>query len=402
MDSRTSGPVLTAIHAPEWGGLHGFVARSAARLAAEGWPLIVVTPSDPQADEASRRLAENHVDVVRIPLSRVRKTTNLATHAHYLSQFKKEIELISQLGSDRNAVICQAIGLHHFHMMGAAKRLGLPLVWQLHGLAVPFPLRALLSFGLARMPDAIMVNGENWKWRFPGLVAAKAPIIPFYAPVDAQTFASSKEKRTRAREIMGIGEDELLIGTVGNFGARKRHDVMVGAFSEVLEQVPNAKFRIFGQAISSNEKWYADNVLGDSRATRLVSTDKLVISSPPAPVSEILCGFDIFVLTSDNEGIPLVIAEAMSAGVPIVSTRVGAISDMATPNDVARFAKRGDVSGVAREIVALCGNPAERRKMGDRAVKEMMSKFTEDAVVSSHVSAYSAAIKRAKSKKRSV
>ena len=66
-------------------------------------------------------------------------------------------------------------------------------------------------------------------------------------------------------------------------------------------------------------------------------------------------------MASVNEGLPIVILEAMAAGLPIVSTRVGGIQEAAIEGLNATFAERGDAKGLAQAMIqmAKCPNLAE-------------------------------------------
>jgi glycosyltransferase involved in cell wall biosynthesis len=62
---------------------------------------------------------------------------------------------------------------------------------------------------------------------------------------------------------------------------------------------------------------------------------------------------DIFVLSSLNEGLPLTILEAMAAGLPIVSTRAGGVSEAVREGDNAYLAEPGDVDGLAHAMIRM-------------------------------------------------
>jgi glycosyltransferase involved in cell wall biosynthesis len=81
---------------------------------------------------------------------------------------------------------------------------------------------------------------------------------------------------------------------------------------------------------------------------------------------------DIFVMASLNEGLPIVILEAMAAGLPIVSTRAGGIHEAAVEGLNAKFAEPGDVNELARQMIqmAQCQNLAEIGAHGRALVTE--------------------------------
>jgi glycosyltransferase involved in cell wall biosynthesis len=116
----------------------------------------------------------------------------------------------------------------------------------------------------------------------------------------------------------------ITFGTVGRLEAVKGHAVLIEAFAEVARAIPQARLRIVG---------------GGSLANRLQELIRLhqlqeVVSLESATAAPHLLyrEFDVFVLSSLSEGLPLVLLESMAAGLPVVSTRVGGIPDVVTDN----------------------------------------------------------------------
>lgn len=76
---------------------------------------------------------------------------------------------------------------------------------------------------------------------------------------------------------------------------------------------------------------------------------------------------DIFVLTSDWEGTPNVVLEAMAAGLPVVATRVGGIAEIIKPSETGELAKPGDDDELTMRVLELVTNPGLRARMGRSA-----------------------------------
>jgi glycosyltransferase involved in cell wall biosynthesis len=84
---------------------------------------------------------------------------------------------------------------------------------------------------------------------------------------------------------------------------------------------------------------------------------KVIFHGAIGDVPAFLQSLDIFVLSSVNEGLPIAILEAMAAGLPIVSTRVGGVQEAAIEGLNARFAERGDATGLAGEMIQMSRSP---------------------------------------------
>jgi glycosyltransferase involved in cell wall biosynthesis len=73
---------------------------------------------------------------------------------------------------------------------------------------------------------------------------------------------------------------------------------------------------------------------------------------------------DVLVLTSDNEGTPNVVMEAMSAGLPVVATRVGGVADLVRHDETGFLADTTDEDAMVAALLALVEDESLRRTMG--------------------------------------
>jgi glycosyltransferase involved in cell wall biosynthesis len=81
-------------------------------------------------------------------------------------------------------------------------------------------------------------------------------------------------------------------------------------------------------------------------------------------------GFDVFDHSSDREGTPMVLLEAMFARAPIVSTRVGGVPDMLT-TDEALLVPRRSSRALADAIRDVMNNPSDARRRARRAAERL-------------------------------
>ncbi|MGQ4575542.1 glycosyltransferase [Dermabacteraceae bacterium P7006] len=141
--------------------------------------------------------------------------------------------------------------------------------------------------------------------------------------------------------------DSKKIVWMGRIVKCKRLDLLLKAFALVRQEVPGAKLEIWGSGSDEGEyKALAKELLADdSYSFNGVFTD------PSVPLD----GSSLFALTSDFEGLPLVMLEAISRGVPVVSTPASpAVVELANNSGV--LCEDESVEGVAGKIVELLGN----------------------------------------------
>jgi glycosyltransferase involved in cell wall biosynthesis len=97
-------------------------------------------------------------------------------------------------------------------------------------------------------------------------------------------------------------------------------------------------------------------------------------------VDEIMGCFDIFVLPSLNEGMGRVLVEAMSAGLPIVASRVGGIPDLVKHGENGLLVPPADAGALERAISDLLSDKARRKHMGETG-KRMCRPYSVEAMV---------------------
>jgi len=135
----------------------------------------------------------------------------------------------------------------------------------------------------------------------------------------------------------------LRFGTVGRMVPVKAHSILIEAFRLVLEKLPTAELHIVGGGPLMNELQAQTDKLGLARHVQ--------IKGPSSDISSVLSKWDIFVLPSLNEGLPLVVLEAMAAGLPIVATRVGGVPEVAQEGTVAWYCEPNDPIALANTLL---------------------------------------------------
>ncbi len=92
--------------------------------------------------------------------------------------------------------------------------------------------------------------------------------------------------------------------------------------------------------------------------------------------SQLLPAFNIYVCSSIKEGLPYTILEAMQAGLPIVSTNVGAIPEVITDGKSGLLVELKNPEQLAEKIKYLIDNPDIAKRLGEQAKKDVAEKFS--------------------------
>lgn len=120
--------------------------------------------------------------------------------------------------------------------------------------------------------------------------------------------------------------------------------------------------------------------LGDRVEFRQLSWDERA--------ADLIAGFDLFVLPSRDEGLPVSIMEAMLAGVGIVATDIGAIREELDDGVTGVIVPPEDPAALAKAIADLLAEPARRERLGAAARKVALERFTVEATVARYVELY--------------
>jgi glycosyltransferase involved in cell wall biosynthesis len=140
--------------------------------------------------------------------------------------------------------------------------------------------------------------------------------------IDTQHFSRRPELSDRFKARFDIREDIKVISFVGRFSSEKRPLLFVDIAEEVLLRTPGARIK-FVMAGNGEQFHRVEERIASSQLRHAFVLTGLIDG-----IAELLADTHLLMVVSDSEGLPLVIPEAMAAGVPVISTDVGAINEI--------------------------------------------------------------------------
>jgi glycosyltransferase involved in cell wall biosynthesis len=158
--------------------------------------------------------------------------------------------------------------------------------------------------------------------------------------------------RAHARERLGLPGDGVLVGWVGRLSREKAPDVLLEALGLMGADPPLTAFVGDGrEAAALKARTAALGLEGKVRWTGLVDG-----------AARLLPAFDAFVLSSRTEGTPIVLLEAMAAGVPVIVTRVGGVPDVVSDAEAVLVPSEDPaaLAGALRSVLADAVGSARR------------------------------------------
>jgi glycosyltransferase involved in cell wall biosynthesis len=149
-----------------------------------------------------------------------------------------------------------------------------------------------------------------------------------------------------------------VVGLVGRLVPEKGVDVFLRAAALVSGVVPQAAFLVVGDGPLRPDL--------EHRAAMLGLAGTVTFTGYRSDATRLLAGLDVLVVPSRSDGSPLVVCEAMAAGVPVVASRVGGLPDLVEDGGSGLLVRPGEAEDLARALVSLLLDPEAARRLGAR------------------------------------
>jgi glycosyltransferase involved in cell wall biosynthesis len=150
--------------------------------------------------------------------------------------------------------------------------------------------------------------------------------------------------KSESREKFGIPSDALVIGTVARLTAMKGLDFSLTAFQTIAQQVPHAHYVLVGDG--------DDRARYEQMVKEFGIAERVHFLGYQDPVFDPLATMDLFLFPSLKEAMGIAVVEAMSLGMPVVSTNVGGLPEVIDAS-MGRLVNPSDADALARECLDL-------------------------------------------------
>ncbi len=276
---------------------------------------------------AADRLRDAGIAVLATPLHRMRATRRVRPHVEFVARLAPEVFGLARALIEHEVDVVVQATLVPPHGALAARRAGLPLVWQIVDTRPPpFVQRPAMAM-VRHCADLTMFCGHALAESYVGRRALPMPTEVFYPPVDTERFVVSPERRRATRARYRIPDDAPVVGMVGNLNPQKGWEYFIRAAGHLYRSHPKIWFMLVG-ADYEVHRTYRQRLEEEMRASG-VPRDRFVLTGESTEVETLLPAFDVKLITSvpRSEGAPTSGLEALACGVPIVAVDVAAISE---------------------------------------------------------------------------
>ncbi len=186
--------------------------------------------------------------------------------------------------------------------------------------------------------------------------------------------------RTAARAALGIHESTPLIGTVARLYEQKGHRYLIAAMLTVLAHQPDTGLVLIGEGPL---RWELEGL-----ARSLGVGDRVWFLGGRAEARALIPAFDVAVLPSLFEGLPLFVLEAMAAGLPVVGTQVCGTAEAIRAGETGRLVPPRDAAALGMALVELLSDPAAAGRMGAAGLARFQAEFHSTRMVERTVAVY--------------
>jgi glycosyltransferase involved in cell wall biosynthesis len=199
--------------------------------------------------------------------------------------------------------------------------------------------------------------------------ASRFAVIPYGFDLSARVGGDG----TRTRAELGAGAETFVVGWAGRLTAIKRPLDLVRVLAALDRHGVDALLCIVGDG---PERADVERL---ARELRVEGRCKLVGYQTELPAW--YAAFDVFCLTSANEGTPVAAIEALAAGKPVVATRAGGTEAVVDDGETGYLVPVGDVDALAARLGELAADPALRERLGRRGAELMRERFGLERMV---------------------
>lgn len=215
------------------------------------------------------------------------------------------------------------------------------------------------------------------------LISPKKLLLIFNGLVSAQLFSKSESRNFFAQNISAPAVDtDILIGVIAELSKTKGLAHLLDAAAILKTRLPQTAFRVLIIGEGEERGGLEEKI----RNLKLDGEVFLLGYIPEA--SRYLAGFDIFALTSVKEGLPYALMEAMSAGLPVVATRVGGVPDLIRDQKNGIIVPPKDPIAIATALQTLIENPRKRGVLAGEARRAIADNFPLDAMITKTTALY--------------
>jgi len=234
------------------------------------------------------------------------------------------------------------------------------------------------------LQDRVLGNSEavrRYVIRTLRLPESKVGVV--YNGIDMAAMQPGRVRQEVRREL-GIGDDAPVVLMAARLHPQKNYPLFLDVAERVRRPRPKVRFVAAGEGPlrSEIEGWIKDRGLQDT----------VILLGGRGDIPDLMGMADIVLLTSDWEGFPNTLLEAMSVGTPCVATTVGGNDEVVVSGETGELRGPGDVQALSTTLIDLLRDDARRRRMSDAGRERVARCFSVAQMVAGTIAEYGVAL----------
>jgi glycosyltransferase involved in cell wall biosynthesis len=368
--------ILHIVGDSKFGGASRIIVALCLAAKADGWQVdVLATDSAFQA-----LLAANGIGIVDLPV--------IWRDIHPLRDFRGYVRLVCWLRAHPYSVVHTHTSKGGFVGRLAARRAGISIVIHtVHGFAfhelssrAATTLYSMAERLAARYCDRIVTVSEfhrEWAIRLRIAEPEKLLAIPNGIP---DIPAAGINDRSRARHELGMGDDVVVLMTVGRLSPQKGLEYLLMALPRLRCGVRTYRLCLVGDGPLATDL--------KRLATETGVADMVTFAGFRSDAAGLLSAADIVVLPSLREGLSISLLEAMAAQKPIVTTEIGSNCEVVRNGETGVLVPPADSRLLAEAIDTLANDPDRAARMAGAARCAYLAHYREDRMTTAYARLY--------------
>ena len=197
--------------------------------------------------------------------------------------------------------------------------------------------------------------------------------VVIYNGINIDTFSTMTQPRQEIRNSLNLTQEAVVCITVGRLVPVKGQINLINAFPKVMAQHPNTHLLIVGEGELHKELLQQVNHLNLTKNIHFLGWR--------SDIPNLLGASDIFVLPSLNEGLGLVLLEAMAQHLPTIATHVGGVPEVVEDGKTGLLVPAQSPHALTQAINQLIASPTQRQEMGEAGYQRAVNTFSIETTV---------------------
>ncbi|MEM9946301.1 MAG: glycosyltransferase [Cyanobacteria bacterium P01_D01_bin.36] len=345
-----------------WGACEEYLVFLSNGLTDQGWDVTLLYPESPVLSPMIEQLNPN-IRLFAVPPGYLGSLSNLLRLIKVLRKIRPDIVhcndpgVLAMLSSNLSGILHRVVTFHtpsqvfryRFHAK-VLQRWAMKLAWNFIVLSKSNQLVLAHRYAISDDKTHVVEHG-----------------------LDSKKF-DIPDTREQLRQQLGIRSECVLLGCVARLSAQKNHALLLDSYSMLSDELrARSHLLLVGEGELREEL--------EAQVKRLGLQKHVTFSGYRKDIPQLLQAMDIFLLSSDFEGLPFAMLEAMAMGLPTVATAVPGNKDALIHRKTGSLVPPNQASAFKQAIADLIENPNQRQQMGAAARERFLAHYTQDRMI---------------------